>query len=430
MIALVISIQKINITLLLSFCSFNVNNKNLRIRNHILTLLLLFFFSRTKLSGQQPQVLNFEFFGELLEIPVGLSFNIPLTASANAQNLVDLNKNLEKSNFSTLVQALLEIKSRQKLNDWIFYQLIRKTAQQISPKAENYYRYTLYKWFLLTRSGYDALLRTGGDKLLFYVRTDENIYNIPCYLKNGRQYVCLNYHDYSSNIDFEKEVFSELPLQTESAINAFSYRITRLPEFKTSDFQEKKIQFSYNREEYDFKIKLNPQVKTLFNNYPVVDYASYFNIPLSQEAHQSLIPVLKKNVKSMSVKNGINYLMHFTRYAFVFKTDTEVFGTEKRLTPEQTLLYDESDCEDRAALFFYLVKEIYNLPMIVLSFPEHVTIAIKLDKPLGKPIVYKGEKFSVCEPTPQKENLKPGQMIPGLSKLPYEIAYVYRPGMQ
>jgi hypothetical protein len=60
----------------------------------------------------------------------------------------------------------------------------------------------------------------------------------------------------------------------------------------------------------------------------------------------------------MTVKGGVDYLMRFTRYAFMFKPDAENFGSEKRLTPEQTLLYPESDCEDRAALFFCLVKEI------------------------------------------------------------------------
>lgn len=397
------------------------------IRNHILLLLIVPLVSASKLSGQLTQTLNFDFFGEQLEIPVDRSVLIPFTVAPDAKNITDFTHELEKSNFSSLVQSLLEIKSSHKLNDWIYYQLIRKTAQQVSPKAENYYRYTLYKWFLLTRSGYDASLKISTDKLLFYVRTDENIYNIPCYLKTGRQYVCLNYHDYGSNIDFEKENFSEIALHTEEAVNAFSYRITRLPDFSPSDYKEKQIQFSYNRHDYDFKIKLNPQVKTLFNNYPVVDYASYFNIPLSEETYRSLIPALKKTLKGLSVKNGVNYLMHFTRYAFVFKTDTEVFGTEKRLTPEQTLLFDESDCEDRAALFFYLVKEIYNLPMIVLTFPEHVTIAVKFDKPVGKPIVYNGEKFSVCEPTPQSKDLKIGQLMPDLYKSAYQVAYAYTP---
>lgn len=129
----------------------------------------------------------------------------------------------------------------------------------------------------------------------------------------------------------------------------------------------------------------------------------------------------------MNKKNGTDYLMRFTRYAFLFENDSKTFGKEKRLSPEETLLYEYSDCEDRAALFFYLVKEIYNLPMIVLVYPKHVTIGVQFDKPVGNPIVYNGKKYSVCEPTPQKWNLRLGQMIPALSKTSYEVVYAYNP---
>jgi hypothetical protein len=111
----------------------------------------------------------------------------------------------------------------------------------------------------------------------------------------------------------------------------------------------------------------------------------------------------------------------------LFKPDTEVFGAEKRLTPEQTLLYDYSDCEDRAALFFFLVKEIYNLPMLVLTYPKHVTVAVQFDKPYGKTIEYNGSLYSVCEPSPQKIDLRVGQSIPELRKQPYQVAYAYQP---
>ena len=129
----------------------------------------------------------------------------------------------------------------------------------------------------------------------------------------------------------------------------------------------------------------------------------------------------------MNIKNGVDFLMRFTRYAFLFETDTKNFGQEKRLSPEQTLLYDQSDCEDRAALFFYLVKEIYNLPMIVLSFPKHVTIAIKFDKPVGKSIIYNGDQYSVCEPTPQSTDLSMGKLMPALNKVSYQVVYAYTP---
>ena len=132
----------------------------------------------------------------------------------------------------------------------------------------------------------------------------------------------------------------------------------------------------------------------------------------------------------MQVKMGVDYLMRFTRYTFLFGEDAKIFGSEKRLSPEQTLLYDQSDCEDRAALFFFLVKEIYNLPMIVVSFPEHITMAVKFEKPIGKAILYNGEYYSVCEPTPQKKDLPIGKLLPQLQNKAYEIPYAYHPSLK
>ena len=200
-----------------------------------------------------------------------------------------------------------------------------------------------------------------------------------------------------------------------------------MPPFNSSEYQEKELQFSYQNKDYHFRIRLNPQVKTLFANYPSMDYEAYFNMPLSQETYSSFIPLLRKNLKGMSVKNGVDFIMHFTRYAFLFKPDQEVFGQEKRLTPEQTLLYENSDCEDRAALFFFLVKEIYNLPMLVLEYPQHVTVAVQFDKAYGTAIAYNGQHYSVCEPTPQKNDLHIGQLIPELTSVPYQVAYAYAP---
>ena len=65
--------------------------------------------------------------------------------------------------------------------------------------------------------------------------------------------------------------------------------------------------------------------------------------------------------------------------------------------------------------------------MIVLAYPKHLTIAVKFDKPIGKPILYNGMEYSVCEPTPQKKDLQIGQLSPLLRNSSYEVAYAYTP---
>lgn len=395
--------------------------------NSVILFFSLLLYQPAAAHSQNDHYINFDFYGVSIDLAYESSWFVDYKEPLSEVSLQSFYQKINSGNYEPLLKKLLLYKEQLRLDDWLFYQLIRKTAQQISPKADNYHRYTLYKWFFLTGTGYDATLSITADTILFYVRSDENIYNIPSKIKNGKQYVCLNYHDYGSNIDFGKTRFHEVSLPVAVAVRSFSYKVTNLPNFRPDNYLEKDIRFNYRQHSYYFKVKLNPDIKTLFVNYPVVDYESYFNIPLSQETYLSLIPVLKKNLERKSIKKGVDYLMRFTRNAFLFETDTKVFGSEKRLTPEQTLLYDQSDCEDRAALFFYLVKEIYDLPMIVLVFPEHVTIAVKFEKPVGKPILYKGEKYSVCEPTPQKKDLKIGQWLPSLKNKPYEVVYINDP---
>lgn len=393
---------------------------------------ILFFLLFTSINTvnaycqSRSSVIRFDF----CNIPVEFNFDsahyVEFKAPPSAESVKSFYSNFSGTEFQPIISAIVSYKEKYKLDDWLYYQLIRRTAEHLSPKAENYDRYTLYKWFLLAKSGYNTTISLSGDRILLYVQSNDSIYNIPCHFKDGRQYVCLNYHDYG-NIDFEKNKFSEVAVSIPEAQHSFSYKIKQLPDFRPGGYEEKNLQFFVDQNEYDFTIKLNPEIKTMFANYPAVDYESYFNIPLSKETYSSLIPLLKKNMKGMDVKNGVDYLMRFTRYAFLFEPDSVNFGKEKRLSPEQTLMYEYSDCEDRAALFFYLVKEMYDLPMIVLSYPKHITIAVKFDKPVGKPIYYKGIPYSICDPTPQKEDLHLGQVSGDLKKIPFEIVYAYNP---
>jgi hypothetical protein len=390
---------------------------------YILFCLSIFLFQSQSLQAQKETSIDF-YDGQLRF--VASTDRLPYNGSFSQTAFESFVQQLNKTGYESVISSLKDYKSNYKLDDWLYYQLIRKTAQFFSPKADDYIRYTIYKWFFLTRSGYDALLTVSNNKVLFYVKSNESIYNIPYRMKNGNQYVCLNYHDYGS-IDFEKERFTELILPANNASQAFSYKVTQLPGFDNKTYKERDIQFTYNETEYSFRIKINEEVKTIFKNYPAVDYEAHFNMPISTQTYNSLIPILKKQLKGVKPKNGVEFLMHFTRYAFLYKPDIEVFGQEKRLSPEQTLLSEYSDCEDRAALFFFLVKELYNLPMVVLAYPKHVSIAVQFDKPVGETISYKGGRYSICDPTPQKKDLSVGQVLPELKNTSYEIVYSYSP---
>ncbi|ATP58968.1 hypothetical protein CPT03_22090 [Pedobacter ginsengisoli] len=389
------------------------------------TVILLLTTQLVYSQGNSYNI-SFEFYNDTFNIEVDSSIIVNTPTELSEQYIKSSYNKINAGKYLSIIKTLTAYKEKNQLNDWLYYQLIRKTAQQISPKKENYERYTFYKWFLLGKSGYDARLTIADNRIIFYVFNDEDISDIPFIMFKNKKYMCLNHHDYAY-ADLNKVPPHDM-ISMPEAKEAFSYKVTRMPDFKPEDYYEKQIQFSYKHKTYHFNIKLNPDVETIFANYPVVDFESYFNIPLSKETYGSLIPLLKKNVSGMKQKKGIDYLMRFTRYAFLYENDEDNFGKEKRLSPEETLFSKYSDCDDRAALFFYLVKEIYNVPMIALLYPTHITMAVQFDTPVGgDPIVYKGKTYSICEPTPQKEDLGIGKMSADLKKIPYQVVYAYEP---
>lgn len=396
-------------------------------RNLFISCTLILVLSSVSARAQRyVQQVAFDCFGDSMTHRFPQPVFIDTFLRASQEQIEIYCSQIQEIEFRGLVDDLKQFREAHKLDDWLYYQLIRRIADQLAPKQSNYYLYTIYKWYLLKASGFDAIMAYADGTLLFYVYCEENIYNIPIRREGGKNYVCLNYHDYGFKVDFEHKKFRTLQTTQGVGITAFSYRVNSLPATNTKTIT-KDLQFTYNEQNYHFKVKLNSGVGSYFKNYPVTDYEKHFNIPMSAEAYQSLMPALRKQIKGLAVRDGVDFLMHFTRYAFLFKPDTESYGREKIYSPELTLLNESSDCEDRVSLFYYLVKEIYDLPMVVLVYPKHVSIGVQFPKSFGQTVEYNGQKFTVCEPTPQNTDLRIGEANPAMKKMSYQVAFAYEP---
>lgn len=347
-------------------------------------------------------------------------------SSINQKAIYHFISEINKPSYDDLIADLIQFRKAENLSDWLYYQLIRRVSQTLSPKAENYHRYTLYKWYLMNKSGYDARIAIGNDQIIFYIKNKEDISDIPYFNIDDQQYTCLNYHDYGKLFQ-KSNAYKPVDIYFEEGKRDFKYKIDQMPEFMNTSYKSKIINFEYNNKVYNFDIKVNQELSTIFKNYPGVDFESYFNIPLTKETYSSLIPVLKNNIEKLSTDQGVDYLMRFTRYAFLYENDEDNFGKEKRLSPELTLLNPYSDCDDRVALFFYLVKEIYNLPMVAILYPTHITMGVQFDQKIGKTIKFEDQYYTICEPTPQEKNLNIGELADKYANQEYKIVYHYVP---
>lgn len=371
---------------------------------------------------------HFDFFNESFAFTTDSTLEVPFDDTLSSATIRKFYAIMENGHHGPLIQALLEHKKTYHLNDWLYYQLVRRTAQELSPKGENYVRYTLYKWFFMVKSGFDARLAYREDQLIFYIQSKDDIADLPYFTLDSNTYICLNYHDYGELFNHENRyTLADIGDLIVPKPHSFSYKVTRLPDFNTDSYVDKALMFTYRGKSHHFTVKVNTEVASIFKNYPIVDFETYFNIPLSTQTYESLIPVLKEQMAGLTTEKGVDYLMRFTRQAFEFEDDRITFGQEKRMSPEETLLNNSSDCDDRTALFFYLVKEIYNLPMVTLRYPTHVTIAVRLDKPIGQSIEHNGYYYTICEPTPQGRDLGLGELSDKNRQEEYEIVYHYIP---
>jgi hypothetical protein len=384
---------------------------------------LCLFLGLTALAETADSLSRIEFLGQ--EIRFEGKLTLPQASNMDIQSLERIEESLS-THTEDLAREMQAIRREKGLCDWLSYQLIRRVSERLAPKKKDYFTYTATKWHFLKALGYEPLLGLGGDRILLYVKTSERVYNLPVKSVEGREYVCLNFHDYGFD-----EGLTTLGMEFVKAQNAagrdFSFQIDRLPEFPASAYVARDLSFPYGRSLQTFQVRTNDLLRQFLSNYPVTDYGNQFSIPLSPLTRSSLVEPLRKKLTGMSREKGLEYLLALTRHAFPFATDTEAFGREKRLSAEETLAYGNSDCEDRAALFFCLVREIYDLPMIVLSYPDHVTVAVGLNGSHPRGILHEGVWYLPCEPTPQSKELGIGEMLPGLKGIPFEVIHSHRP---
>jgi hypothetical protein len=112
-------------------------------------------------------------------------------------------------------------------------------------------------------------------------------------------------------------------------------------------------------------------------------------------------------VKKMS--EAMNIVLRFVQKAFKYERDKEQFGHEKVMFSEETLVYNASDCEDRAILFSNLIKELFGVSVVGVKYNDHMSTALYI--PLqGDSIKVGKRRYVMADPTYVNANI--GQEIP------------------
>lgn len=96
-------------------------------------------------------------------------------------------------------------------------------------------------------------------------------------------------------------------------------------------------------------------------HYPQTDIPFYAMSTIDSNFHQSLLAQVNEQIRGCSEKEAVARILHFVQYAFDYATDGEQHGYEKPYFIEENFYYPKNDCEDRAILFAFLVRNVLGL---------------------------------------------------------------------
>lgn len=296
---------------------------------------------------------------------------------------------LSNTGYSSLINQMLDDKFMMNLNDWAYYQLAAKVAESVYPNSLNSAR--LLHWFIMLQSGYKVKVAYSGNEICLLLPSYQTVYFNRFIALEGQTYYLMNTIQGDEIYTYEKD----LP----DASQVIDFNIYNALNFAPAP-KSKKVNFTFSGKTVDFDFVYNQNLIDFYNDYPLVDINVYFNAAMEAESKESIAEAMMPMLADMTQLQAVSYLLNFVQNAFEYKIDEEQFGREKFFFPVEVFHYPFSDCEDRSALFAYLVSDLLEMKVLGLAYTGHVATAVHLTDPAeGDFLVYNNEKFMIADPT-------------------------------
>jgi len=337
---------------------------------------------------QTDEKFEFDFYNTHFSVRLAdsLRFSLP---SVTEEAVARIWLKLSKPAYNAFISDCLALRENYKLCDWAYLQLLKKLSVNFMG-ADNENESTLLQIFVLSQSGYKVrLARSQNNKIRLLLASDYQIYQYPFYTLGGIRYYLIDSNEnqlYIFNQEFPNEKQFSLSIASEMLLNQSK---TNVKEFSAERFPAVKIQSQTYKEAIDF-----------YNNYPKCDWKVYANTALSNLIKSKAYPVLRQCLADKSEAEGANALINFVQTAFQYQTDDQQFGYERPFFSDELFYYPYSDCEDRSILFSRLVRDLLNLDVVLLHYPNHLATAVKFNENIeGDYLFVNGAKYTVCDPT-------------------------------
>ena len=287
------------------------------------------------------------------------------------------------------------------LNEWGYFCILRSLSEEIIADIDNR---VLFNFYMLRNEGKFKVKTARGkesNKLTLLAALDNNkeVYSYTFFRFNEGDNDNLKYYSIYGGGSSQESIYTYEYNEQDKELNQISLDFHNTLNMGICDA---KRELKFEKINSKIEIPFNSSHVAYLNDIPMTVFPIYFVSPISIEAQQIFNNKLNELKQEYSPVQFIDIILNFVQTAFDYKTDEQQFGYEKYFYPEEVIAYPFSDCEDRSALFAWIVSNYTNAKVVGLQYEGHLATAVYFGDNVdieGDMFSYGGKRYYVCDPT-------------------------------
>ncbi|MBR5216682.1 MAG: hypothetical protein IKV80_10750 [Bacteroidales bacterium] len=360
------------------------------------------FVSYTKANVMSGQNVSINFYGKKLDFNVDDKLRLK-HKGIKETDVADYFKEISKMSKETsdLWKQIDAYVNTMGLNEWGYFCILRSLSESMFSDIDNC---VLFNFYMLRNEGdFKVKIARGKDSnkltLLAVIDNSKEVYSYSFFRFKETENTSLKYYSiyggggskesiYTYNNDEQNAGLKQMGLDFYNTLNMGQCDVKR--ELNIAKINDK-LELPYNSAHIAY-----------LNDVPMTVFPIYFASPLSIEAQRAFNEKLNDIKQEYTSVQFIDIILNFVQTAFDYKTDDQQFGYEKYFYPEEVIAYPYSDCEDRSALFAWLVTTYTDAKVVGLQYEGHLATAVCFGDNVnisGDAFSYAGKKYYVCDPT-------------------------------
>ena len=281
------------------------------------------------------------------------------------------------------------------LNDWGYFALLRAISEKAFTQMNDR---VLFCFYMLHSHGFKARVARGQQsgqlKLLLALDNKKEVYSYTFFVINNVKYYAVygggqkGENAYSYNEKADDSRLKDIGLD-------FKHTLNIAPCDKTRTLHLAKTKT-------DIVLPYSTSHLRYYDEIPLTVIPVYCKAALAPETEAAMTQTFSALSKKYNKVQLVDIILNFVQTAFQYQIDEKQFGHEKYFFPEEVIGYPYSDCEDRAALFAWLVKRYTGCEVVGVLYPDHLATAVYFGEGVnvpGKGFNKDGRHYVFCDPT-------------------------------